>query len=480
MKTAFTNFLTVSYTLAIALLALVVTASYVLLIWAIETERTHVRFVQMARQQSADTATTLYLAHLTAYAPPNQRDRYRAQLAEAVKRLEARNNVLTLESGASDIPAEMKAVLRDVYHGQQNFDQQMHSFIRRARELLAEGGELSELEDLARLHISLIPALQRLTDLLRAEASEAVDEIKLLATGLWVLTLLVLAATGLFIFRPMARRAAHILTDMQTARNRAREEAAAARAAREAQNSFIRTMNHELRTPLNAVLGMAQLLNLRPLPPKANEYARDIQQAGEHLLVLINNLLDLSRLDAGEITLNEAPTRLDSLVHNTAALLRPLADEKSLTLSVKCDETLAVPYLVDGTLVQQVLFNLIGNAIKFTDDGWVEVRAFHADSTDERRSRIRFEVADTGIGIPGGEQDAIFDEFRQAHSGVSQRYPGTGLGLTISRRLVALMNGELGIDSREGQGSVFWFTLVLERASVEGAGAGDVSNATSQ
>lgn len=475
MKTALTNFLTARYTLAIALLALVVTASYLLLIWAIETERTHVRLVQMARQQVADTETALYLAHLTAYAPPSQRDRYRAKLAEAVGRIEESDIVLSLEDGAQEIPADMKAVLHDLYHGRENFDQQMESFISHARELLDDGGDLAELNELARLHISLIPAHHRLTELLRAEADEAVNEIKLLAAVLWLVTLLALAATGLFIFRPMAERAARSLSDMREARNRARKEAAAASAAREAQTSFIRTMNHELRTPLNAMLGMVHLLTLRPLPPKAEEYVQDIQRAGEHLLILINNLLDLSRLDAGEVALDETPTALDHLVETTAALLRPLAEAKSVKLTVRCDEMLRQPYLADSILIQQILFNLIGNAIKFTNDGKIEVRAALEGAAVDGTHRIRFEVEDTGIGVAEEDRGAIFEEFRQASISLSQGDRGTGLGLAISRRLVELMHGEIGVSSREGGGSVFWFTLRLRHAHTEAAASCNIA-----
>jgi len=479
MRTAFADFLTFRHTLAIALLALVATASYVLLIWAIETERANLRVVHMARQQAADTATALYLAHLTVYGPPGQSERYRDKLADAIDRIDERDIILSLENGAEDIATEMKAVLKDIYHGQQNVDQQMANFIRLARQILEAGGGATELKELARLHISLFPAHLRLTDLLRAEATEAVDKIKLLATSLWLLTLLVLAGTGLLIFRPTARRAAAMLADMRDARNQACKEAAAASAAREAQTRFIRTMNHELRTPLNVILGMTHLLSLRPPQPKAEEYVQDIQRAGQHLLVLINNLLNLSRLDAGEVTLNETPTALDRLVENTAALLRPLAEEKSLELSVGCDETLQGPYLADNILIQQILLNLIGNAIKFTEAGRVTVRAHFAGVAAEGQDRIRFEVADTGIGIAANERHAVFEEFRQADSARVHEYEGTGLGLTISKRLVALMGGEMGVQSEEGQGSLFWFTLVLERVPVPMTVAGNVANSQS-
>jgi len=456
--------------IAVILVAVVVTLSYITLVMTIVAEHAEYRIVNLARQQNAEIATTLYLASLTAYAPNSeQREIYLTKLRRAIERMQERHRVFSLEHGRSEVPEDIRHILRDVYD-EQNIDEQMERFLRDAQELLASGGDIADLNQLAADQTTLVPLHARLFEQLRAEAGRAFNRIKLLATVQWLLALTVLAGAVLWILRPMTRLMSDMMREIWRAKVKARQEAAVADATRHRQASFIRTMSHELRTPLNAILGMAQLLGMRSLPPRDEAYAHDIQQAGEHLLRLINNVLDLGTIEAGQVTIRRAPATLDELLERAVTLLRPIAAQKSLDLGYCRAEELSGQYLVDDEHIHQVLVNLIGNAIKFTETGWVEVRAVVGRPEEAGITSVRFEVEDTGIGVPADKRESIFEEFQQGDYTLARGCEGTGLGLAICRGLVHLMGGTIGLDSEREKGSLFWFTLPLERASTAASG----------
>jgi signal transduction histidine kinase/ActR/RegA family two-component response regulator len=228
-----------------------------------------------------------------------------------------------------------------------------------------------------------------------------------------------------------------------------------------AKSQFLANMSHEIRTPMNGVVGMIELMKLTDLSPAQRRYVETATQSSQSLLRLIDDILDLSRIEVGRLELEHAPFHLPSLIHDVRALFADQARAKGLTLWVSVPDTLNIMLVGDRHRLLQVLGNLVGNALKFTSDGTVTLLGA-VEREIGTALRIRFEVSDTGIGIPADKQDMIFDAFTQADSSMTRRYGGTGLGLSIARQLCHMMDGDIGVESVVGVGSTFWFTVLME------------------
>ncbi|MGE0483961.1 MAG: PAS domain-containing protein [Gammaproteobacteria bacterium] len=236
-----------------------------------------------------------------------------------------------------------------------------------------------------------------------------------------------------------------------------------AEAANRAKSAFLANMSHEIRTPMNAILGLTHLMHKDEVEPAQRERLQKIDDAGHHLLEIINDILDLSKIEAGKLTLEHEDFSLDMLIARSCALLVERAQAKGIELVVDTGDT---PDRLrgDATRLSQMLLNLVGNAVKFTERGSIVVRARVADD-DGDGLLVRFEVCDTGIGIAADKQGSLFAPFEQADSSTTRRHGGTGLGLAITRRLAELMDGDVGVESTPGVGSVFWFTARLRRVA---------------
>ncbi|MEZ7196490.1 PAS domain S-box protein [Pseudodesulfovibrio karagichevae] len=235
---------------------------------------------------------------------------------------------------------------------------------------------------------------------------------------------------------------------------------AKAEAASLAKNEFLANMSHEIRTPLNGLLGMLQLMQLSALEPTQRDYLETALNSGRSLLQVLNDILDLSKVESGKLELEAIPFELGEVMDQVVSTFRHSVEERGVSMRWEIDEDLPRHFVADKGRLRQILFNLVGNAVKFTESGSIEVRAHPLESGAANGTvRLLFEVSDTGIGIPRDKVNAVFDPFTQVDGSSTRKYQGTGLGLGIVRRLVQLMGGSISVDTEEGEGTTIYFTI---------------------
>ena len=476
LSTNLADRMTRRYVIALCLVAIVSTAALIAFLHRVNDEEKRGTVISLTSGQRALSQRIAFFANAYAHATDElDIEDYRADLGRAIREMRANHTALLNGDSLRNLSFEVIEVGRQYYFiGDNPFDRQVRRFLENAdRVYNTDPAKLTpnnaHLLALNLAGTNYIPQTYNLiTEYLQEESERQIQNIELLKIAMWALTIALLIFEALYIFRPVTETTRRAFIALEKSRNDAVKAQQTAEDAAQTKSRFLATMSHEIRTPLNAVIGMTSLLQREPLSEHQLELANVANESGQHLLSLINDILDLSKIDAGHMELDDADFSLRTLFDSCVTIVSPGAQDKGLTVFTDIDPTADVNVLGDQARLRQVMINLLGNAVKFTETGYVSLSARAEPLPDlgvtdpNNRHRVIIRVSDTGIGIDPDKQIGLFEDFHQVDNSSTRKFGGTGLGLAISKRLIDLMGGEIGVDSVPGSGSTFWMKIPLQ------------------
>lgn len=381
----------------------------------------------------------------------NNKQRETESLMNSINRFE-QNHLFLLS--LPDIPERVN----NLYWGSTNLDASVQEYIAQSRQYISniQCAYLPSAFESGNTNY-LLKQLDQVVQGFEEAAQKRVASVERLELALWLATLCILILEALFIFRPMELQVRSSFKSLGVAIEKAEKAKLDALAANKAKSEFLASMSHELRTPMNGLFGMIDLAIDNP--KKSNNYLKKAKNAGRQLIVLINDILDLSKIEAGKLRIEQAPFILYQMIDDAVSLQAIYCRKKGLKFDYIKETDLPEQIVGDPTRITQVLHNLLTNATKFTESGAVTLSV--ACRIKEQKHWLEFEVSDTGIGISEEKQRTIFNMFEQADASTTRLFGGSGLGLSISSKLTQLMDGKLGVKSEPGKGSTFTFSIPI-------------------
>ncbi len=464
------------YAIALLLVAIVSTAALISFLYIAYDEEKRATVIRMTSGQEALSQRIAFFANAYAQATDElDIEDYRQELGRAIRKMRQNHMALTEGDQSQKLSYDAIEISRYYYFlGDNPFDRQIMRYLSNADRVYNTAPEdltpnNSDLLSLNLAGTNYIPqAYSLITDHLKDEGERQIKYIELLKIAIWAFTIILLLWEVFFIFRPVTNLTRRTMSEMERSRKEAIRLQKEAEAAAETKARFLATMSHEIRTPLNAVIGMTSLLMREPLNPQQLEHAKVANESGQHLLALINDILDLSKIDAGRMELDKTEFEISALIDQCVTIVSPGAQEKGLMINTDIEPTANLNVLGDQSRLRQVLINLLGNAVKFTEQGFIalSVQADPLPKTQKDMAgiphRFSIRISDTGIGIEDDQINKLFDDFSQVDNSTTRKFGGSGLGLAISKRLVTMMGGEVGVESELGVGSTFWIKVPLE------------------
>lgn len=451
--------LTIRYILALSIIAVMAASVLTVSLIAGRTASEDASLVNVSgRQRMLSQRIVMLTLEMQTGATSPERRSSDARLADSIDLFARSHSELVLAARMSDD-------ILDIYRQPEtDLDRMTVEFAALAERIRTGDTSAGGIRRLADNAEAILPLLNDATNAFTHAAERRVHFMDRLELAAFSITLFILLLEGWFVFRPAVLSISRTLKQLETARNEAERASAA-------KSNFLAQMSHEIRTPLNGVIGMASGLGTTKLDEEQRKMVTTLQSSGELLLTVVNDILDISKVEAGQVSLEEADISLEQILNWIDSTYRPTSAAKGLKWETHLADDAQGWYRGDATRIRQILSNLVSNAIKFTPTG--EVRAeVHCLSRDAAgTAQIEIVVRDTGIGIPPERIEAIFNPFEQADASTTRKFGGTGLGLAITMRLAELMGGNIAVESTPGQGSRFTVTLSLERGQAPAAPA---------